>query len=123
MTATSQFDIKVSPLSRLYPGVELQATVFNNLIDGTAVKRAGVILSFSICAALMILTALLTLKLRSVIASSILVALMALLYVSLSAYLLLNHFLWVEVINPLLAITLTFIFMYIVKYLLKSRDR
>ena len=52
-TASSLFDIKTVPVSRIYPGVEVQATYVNNIIDNNFIKKmskpvtvvAGVILA------------------------------------------------------------------------------
>lgn len=122
VTATSLFDIKSTPLSSIYPGVEVQATVYNNIIDRTSIKKAGVPFNLFAGLVLMALTVLLVIKIRSSFFSSFATILLAIFYIVFASYLLRYHFLWIEVVNQVIAITLTFTLTFIVKYLLKSRD-
>lgn len=121
ITATSLFDIKSTPLSRIYPGVELQATTFNNLIDGNSIKRAPSKINLLVCIFLSIITGIIVIRLRSVVISSLLSISVAVLYIVLSVLLLERH-IWIGIVNQIIFIVTSFIFMYIVKYLLKSRD-
>ena len=38
-TAASLFDIKTVPVDKVYPGVEVQATYVNNIIDGSFIEN------------------------------------------------------------------------------------
>ncbi len=122
VTATSLFDIKTTPLDRIYPGVELQSTVFNNIIDNNPTRRAKPIVDFSICIALIVLTAVIAIKVKSSITSSIMTVLVTAFYIIFACYLFKEYFIWVGLVNPVISIILTFTIMYIIKYLLKSRD-
>lgn len=121
VTATSLFDIKSTPLSRIYPGTEIQATAFNNILDGNSIQKIPVTINIMACVLLSLLTGLIVIRLRSTVLSSFLSITVALLYLTFATYLLKNN-MWIAVVNPIIFIISTFIFMYIVKYLLKSRD-
>ncbi|OGI31826.1 MAG: hypothetical protein A2287_07860, partial [Candidatus Melainabacteria bacterium RIFOXYA12_FULL_32_12] len=122
VTANSMFDIKSIPLSRIYPGVEIQATAFNNLVDGNTIRKVSSNTDFIICIILSLITGILVIKLRSVITSSLMVIVIATLYIALASILFNRNFIWIGIFNQIIVITLTFIFMYIIKYLMKSRD-
>ena len=55
-TAASLFDIKTVPTGKIYPGVEIQATFVNNLIDNNFIRKAdrGYTIALSILLALLI---------------------------------------------------------------------
>lgn len=122
VTANSLFDIKCTPLSSIYPGVEVQATAFNNIIDNSPVKKADNMINLAICAVLSLITGMLVIRIKSVIFSSLSVIITSVLYIILASILFTKYFIWIWIFNPILFITLTFIFMYIIKYLMKSRD-
>ena len=122
VTAISQYDIKSTPLSRIYPGVELEATVFNNILDNNPIKRVNSTVDILICIILSLITAYLVIKLRSVFASSLSVIIVSVLYIILAAVLFERAFVWVGIFNQIIVITLTFISMYIMKYLIKLKD-
>lgn len=122
VTATSLFDIKSSPLSSIYPGVELQATVFNNIIDNNPVKKVKPWVNLITCLILCAITALSTIKLPSSFASALATLLLTVSYIIFAAMLLKYSFTWIAIVNPVIVITITFTFMYVIKYLMKSKD-
>ena len=122
VTATSLFDIKSVPLSSVYPGTEIQATVFNNIIDNTSIKKIDSKINFLICIILGIITGLIVLKLRSAFMSSFITVLIAISYIAAASALLKYYFIWVGIVDQIILIVLTFTFMYIIKYVIKSRD-
>ena len=44
-TASSLFDIKTTPTSKIYPGVEVQATYVNNLLDNNFIRKFYIVLA------------------------------------------------------------------------------
>lgn len=122
VTATSLFDIKSTPLSSIYPGVEVQATVYNNIINKTSIKPLGDIFNLLICIILGALTSLIVIKMKNSLFASFSTIMLALSYIGIASYLLRFHFLWIGMISQIIIITLTFTCMFIIKYLLKSRD-
>lgn len=122
VTATSMYDIKSTPLSNIYPGVEIHATLLNNIIDGHTIKRLGSNLNFGICALLSIIVGCIIFKLRSTLISTMLSIIISISYILLSFYLLKEFYLWIDIVNPAIFSIATFISMYIVKYIIKSRD-
>lgn len=121
-TATSLYDIKTTPLSRIYPGVELQATVFNNVLSSNFIKRAGYGMNFAICLLLGLLIAITVIKIRQPFISSLVSVLILAVYAGFASYLLNKYNLWLNILPQTVFVILTFTSMFIIKYVLKSKD-
>lgn len=121
-TASSLFDIKTVPVSKIYPGVEVQSTYVNNIIDNNFIKKADKVFTISAGILLALLTGFIVLKLRSVFIALLSSLSIYLIYV-LSAYYAMKFFnLWIELIYPLILAVAAFISALAVKYFIKSRD-
>lgn len=121
-TASSLFDIKTVPVSRIYPGVEVQATYVNNLIDNNFIKKADKVFTVIAGVILAILTGIIVMKLSSAFVASLASLSIYLIYV-LSSYYAMKFFnLWIELVYPLILALIAFISALVVKYFIKSRD-
>lgn len=121
-TASSLFDIKTVPVSRIYPGVEVQATYVNNIIDNNFIKKMSKPVTVVAGVILALLTGLIIMNISSAFVSSLTSLSLYVLYV-LGAYWSMNYFnLWVDIVYPMLLALTAFISAYIVKYFITSRD-
>jgi diguanylate cyclase (GGDEF)-like protein len=121
-TASSLFDIKTTPYSRVHPGVEFQATVLNNIIDGQFLTRAPDYLNFLANVILFIITGACVLKIRSGLATFVITLSIALAYLIVASVVFSFLYVWIDVVYPMLVISITFTIMYVIKYVIKSRD-
>ena len=121
-TAASLFDIKTVPVDKVFPGVEVQATYVNNIIDGSFIIKAPLLVNILIGVALGALTVFLVLSISSMPVALGVSASIYGLYVILTHYLMLYRNWWVGIVIPLTISILAFIGAVIVKYLIKSRD-
>ena len=121
-TASSLFDIKTVPTDKIFPGVEVQATYLNNIIDNNFIKKVD--RGYTI--ALSLLLALLIASVVSRVSSAFTASMMSLstyfIYILISYYALRFENLWLELIYPLIFSIAAFTLAYIGKYLVKSRD-
>ncbi|MFH0703116.1 MAG: diguanylate cyclase [bacterium] len=122
VTATSLYDIKSVPLSSVFPGVEIEATVFNNIIDDNFIKKSSDKINLIICILLSIFVGILIIRLQSPLISSFITILTIILYIGLSLFLFNNYFIWIGIIDQIIVISITFTIMYVIKYLIKSKD-
>lgn len=121
-TASSLFDIKTVPVSRIYPGVEVQATYVNNIIDNNFIKKMSKPVTVVAGVILALLTGLIIMNISSAFVSSLTSLSLYVLYV-LGAYWSMKYFnLWVDIVYPMLLALTAFISAYIVKYFITSRD-
>ena len=121
-TAASLFDIKTVPVDKVFPGVEVQATYVNNVIDGSFIVKAPLWVSFVLGLILSVLTVLFVLRIPSMPVALGLSATVYGLYVISTHYVMIYRNWWVGIVIPLTIALLAFIGAVIVKYLIKSRD-
>lgn len=121
-TASSLFDIKTVPAGKVFPGVEVQATYVNNLIDNNFIRKVnrGYTVALSILLALLI--ASVVSRVNSAFAASLMSFSVYFIYILISYYAMRFENLWLEVVYPLIFSIFAFTGAYVVKYLLKSRD-
>ncbi len=121
-TATSLYDIKTTPVNRVYPGVEIQATVFNNIMKNNFIKRMGSAVNLGICILLGILIAITVIKINEPFISTLISIGILASYIIFASIMLNQYNLWFDILPQFIFVILTFTFMFIVKYLLKSKD-
>lgn len=121
-TVSSLSDIKTVPVDKVYPGVEVQTTYVNNILDNNIIHKTSTGTNIIITILLVILTICIVLILDSmpVIIGSVVSIYFA--YLLLSYYLMISKNLWLVVVSPMFFTVLAFILTVIVKYLIKSRD-
>ena len=123
-TATGTFDLKSSPLSPLYPGVEIHATAIDDLLTGQIVQPASVIeaswmaLVASFFAALGVMfPRRVTLKvLFALIAAALLAGTAVLLFTR-------QHIYWLPMASPLIAMLIATVGAFAWSYLTEDRQR
>lgn len=121
-TASSLFDIKTVPVAKVYPGVEVQATYVNNLLDNNFIKKADNAVTILAGIFLAVLTGLLVIKVSSVAIVSLSFISMYSVYIMMTYFMMKYHNLWIGMVYPLLLGILVFITTFIIKYIIKSRD-
>lgn len=121
-TVSSLSDIKTVPVDRVYPGVEVQATYVNNILDNNLIKKISPAWNIAIIMILAVLTIAIVLLLDSmpVIIGSVITIYFV--YLISAYYFMIHQNLWLEVVSPVIFIIFAFIITVIVKYLIKSRD-
>ena len=121
-TAVSLFDIKSVPISRAFPGVEVQATCLNNIIDNNFISRVRPWVTVLTTVLLCIFTIIVVLFEGSAFVGALASMSIYLLY-TLGTYYVMRYFnVWLDIVYPLTFSIITFSLAYIIKYLIKSRD-
>jgi len=121
-TAASLYDIKTVPVGKLYPGVEVQATYVNNLINDDFIRKIDRKMTIAISLLLGIAVILSIVKISSAFLATITSLSIYFVYLIISYYLMCFANLWIEIIYPVIFGILAFTCTFIVKYLIKSRD-
>ncbi len=121
-TASSLFDIKTTPIAKIYPGVEVQATYVNNLLDNNFIakidKRITILLGIFLAAIIGYLVihvasaAIVTLSFVSIYSA----------YIIFAYFIMKYHNMWIGIVYPLMLGLIIFISAFVVKYIIKSRD-
>ncbi len=121
-TAVSLFDIKTVPISRGFPGVEIQATCVNNIIDNNFIQRVNLWVTVLICLLLCLVTVIVVLYESSTFVGALAALSIYMLYVLATYYVMRYWHIWLDIVYPLTFAIVTFTLAYIIKYLIKSRD-
>lgn len=121
-TAVSTFDIKTTPIASTLPGVIIQATLFDNIIQQNGfVHRLSVSNNLIITILLSLLCALVIIKARSAWLGFFSVLGMAVTYIIAVTLIFFKWSLWVNIAAPLFVVAFITTITYMVKYV--SRDR
>lgn len=115
-------DIKTVPTSKYLPGVEIHATLLNNILDNDLIHKATLPYNILICVILCLAAAYTAFKIRSVYISIILFSTLIGLFLYFSTYIMQEYNVWSWIVIPLILVTFIYICSFIIKYLLKSRD-
>ncbi len=121
-TAASLFDIKTVPVDKVYPGVEVQATYVNNLLDGSLIKKCPEYVNLLAGLVLALLTVLAVLKIQSMPTAFGLSFTIYSVYVLFAYELMRMNYYWIKIVSPVAFAIFAFILAVIIKYLIKSRD-
>jgi len=125
-TAIAIYDIRSTPLSSSgeYPGLEIHATVINNIIANNFLKKPKWTTIFDALAILIIglFTGVVVRRvgaLKGILFSSALF----ILYILLSYWLFMNLGIWVNIIYPLLVLVLVYTSLTVYRYLTEEKER
>jgi diguanylate cyclase (GGDEF)-like protein len=123
MTSVAGFDIKTTPISRLLPGVILQANLFDNLQQNNGyVQRVSptfnLIITISLCA----LSAYWLISMRNAFMGVFTALIITAFYISISFLLFKTHLLWVDLAVPVVSLILTITSTFAIKYFNKDED-
>ncbi len=121
-TASALFDIKTTPTGKTVPGVEVQATFVNNILDNNFITKTTKTVTVFTGILLALLIGFVVLKISSALTASFASCSIYLIYLIISYYVMKIFNVWLEVIHPLILSFASFISAFIVKYLIKSRD-
>ena len=121
-TAEALYDLKSVPIARRYPGVFVQATSYNNMLDNNFIKRTETIVNILILFAVISIVGGIVMLSTSTIFAFLSTALFAIGYLFVSYYCMELYNLWIPVVLPTLAVIFAFTLSILAKYIMKSRD-
>ena len=122
-TAMSLHDTKSVPVQEsVYPGVEVHATFFNNMLDNNFIKKTGLIVDILILAGVIAIVGAIVMLSTSTLFAFLSTSLFAIAYLFVSYYLMELYNLWIPIVLPVIAIMAAFALSFLAKYLMKARD-
>ncbi len=122
VTTNSLSDIKSTPVSYMFPGVEVQATFLNNILDNNFIKKSPLLFDIALAMFLAALIGFGVMNFKSPAKSVILFFGVYTAYFIFS--ILIMHFfnIWINLVAPIMLGIFVFAAGYIAKYLITSRD-
>lgn len=115
-------DIKSVPTAKYMPGVEIHATLLNNFIDNNFIVPLSTIQNIAVAVALALIVAAVAYLNEVVLVSFALSALIILFYLAGTVWVMDLFNIWVWVVMPVILSVIAFISVYVIKYIIKSRD-
>jgi len=122
-TAMSLHDTKSVPIQEgVYPGVEVHATLLNNMLDNNFIHKTDFKVNFIILGFVIALVGGIVMLSSSTIFAFLSTVLFTIAYLFISYYIMELYNLWIPVVLPMLAIIAAFTLSILAKYLMKSKD-
>ena len=122
-TAMSLHDTKSVPVQEgVYPGVEVHATFFNNMLDNNFIKKTDSLTNWMIYVGVIALVGVIVMLSTSTIFAFLSTTLFGIAYLFISYYIMELYNIWIPVVLPILAIIVSFALSFLAKYLIKARD-
>ena len=122
-TAMSLHDTKSVPVQdSVYPGVEVHATFFNNMLDNNFIKQTSKLVNILIIVAVIATVGFIVMLSTSTIFALLSTILFGIAYLFIAYYLMELSNIWAPVVIPIIAIIIAFALSFLAKYLIKSKD-
>ena len=122
-TAMSLHDTKSVPVQEgVYPGVEVHATFFNNMLDNNFIHKTGIVTDIIILACVVAIVGGIVMLSTSTLFAFLSTTLFGIAYLFISYYAMELYNLWIPVVLPIISIMAAFALSFLAKYLMKARD-
>ena len=122
-TAMALHDTKSVPVQEgVYPGVEIHATFFNNMLDNNFIKQTNLLADILIITGVMAIVGAIVMLSESTVFALLSTILFGIAYLFISYYSMELKNLWIPVVLPIISIIIAFALSFLAKYIIKSRD-
>ena len=122
-TAMALHDTKSVPIQEgVYPGVEVHATFFNNMLDNNFIHRTDMLADILIIVGVVGLVGLIVMLTTSTVFAVLSTILFGITYLFMAYYAMELFNIWIPVVIPIISVIIAFALSFLAKYLIKSRD-
>lgn len=123
-TAIGTHDMRSTPVSPMYPGVEINATVIDNILTQRFITKPNWSKAYDLFAIIMLaaLTGLVLPRLGAV-PGFLFVSGLFVVQIFLSRLLFVHYRIWLNIVYPLLALTMTYTTLTVYRYFTEERER
>jgi adenylate cyclase len=122
--ATGIYDMRTTPFSPVHPGIEIHASVIDNLLTGRFIARPGWSETYDVFAiAILSIVAALGLWRLSPLPSIIFCAALFALHVFVAREVFVRYGLWLNAVYPLLALVATYLSITVYEFVSEQRER
>lgn len=123
-TATGIYDLRVTPYSPVYPGVEMHATVIDNILHGNFIHRPGWIALLDLLTILLLglITGVLISRMRAVWGLIVCILILAL-YMAGNTCVFSAFNVWLNMVYPVLTVLAVYVGITVYKYVTEEREK
>lgn len=119
---TGLYDLRSTPVSKIYPGVGIHANVLKTILDENYTERLTELELTALLFLAIFFTCIFVFYLRIIVASSVIIITNVLIYIiALVVYE--NYYFWIQVVPLIFSIIFTMIFMYAYKYATEEKNK
>jgi adenylate cyclase len=123
-TATGIYDMRVTPFSAVYPGVEIHATVIDNILHQNFLIHSGWTKFMDICMIILLglIVGITVPRVRAAYGILLIVMLLAV-FVGINTYLFARYNLWLNLIYPALTMMTVYLAITVYRYITEEREK
>jgi adenylate cyclase len=123
-TATGIYDMRVTPFSAVYPGVEIHATVIDNILHQNFLIHSGWTKFMDICMIILLglIVGITVPRVRAAYGILLIVMLLAV-FVGINTYLFARYNIWLNLIYPALTMMTVYLAITVYRYITEEREK
>jgi adenylate cyclase len=123
-TATGIYDLRVTPFSAVYPGVEIHANVIDNILHQNFLEQSGCTVFLDICSIVLLgLVIGLALPRLKAVRGMLLSLFMMVLYVSVNVFLFTHFKMWLNIVYPVLTMLTIYFGITVYRYMTEEKEK
>jgi adenylate cyclase len=122
-TAISLFDLRATPFSPVYPGVELNATAIDNIINRDHLRHAGGLVTLLFCFAFSVCFSPLSVRFEKPLFGILFFLFLLCVFSVLSAFLFVYKRIMIEYLAPIATLSLSFVSAVVFNYITEGRAK
>lgn len=121
-TAEGLMDLRVTPFSSFYAGVETHANIIDNILSNSFLKTPSVFVSWLSILILILITGFTVPRLKPIIGAIVTIEIL-ILYCLIVVYFFNYHRVWLEVFRPILSVSSSYLFILIYRYMTVDKEQ
>jgi adenylate cyclase len=123
-TATGIYDLRVTPFSTVYPGVEIHATVIDNILNGNFLQRSALTSFIDICSLVLfgLLIGIVIPRVKAVMGMLLSLFIVAF-FVVANSFIFAYFNVWLNLIYPVLTMIVIYLGITIYRYITEEREK
>lgn len=123
-TATGIYDLRVTPFSAVFPGIEIHATVVDNILHQNFIQRPGWIAFIDMVAIILLgLVAVPVLTRVKALVGLLCTLFLVVVYVFINRYAFNSYNLWLNLVYPLMSLSIVYLGITLYRYITEEREK
>ena len=123
-TATGIFDLRVTPFSPVFPGIEIHATVIDNILHQNFIRRPGWTAIIDIFAIIFLgLISVPVLSRVKAVVGLLFTLVLVVVYIFINRYVFIGYNLWLNLVYPVFTMLVVYVGITVYRYITEEREK
>ena len=123
-TATGIFDLRVTPFSPVFPGIEIHATVIDNILHQNFIRRPGWTAIIDIFAIIFLgLISVPVLSRVKAVTGLLFTLVLVVVYIFINRYVFIGYNLWLNLVYPVFTMLVVYVGITVYRYITEEREK